>query len=513
MRRRAILVAVLLSILAGRAGRGGAGARRRWARSRSRSTSPRRPGTRAAVRGRAAGRRPGRRRTARGRHPVPRRHGGRRGRRRRGGPALDRVRARLCDAAGCSTSSTRTTRGDLVVREGSAPATPPGHAGARSCSRSRTRASPTTTAVSSRSGRRQALYASTGDGGGQGDPGDDAQNPSSRLGKILRSIPRGPGAGGVGARSAQPVALLVRPRDGRHDHRRRRRRRCNEEIDFAPAGAPAGRNYGWVRCEGAGPLPGARRGAAGAQSAAQRRLHRRDRRLRRARPGPADAPRPLRVRRHHEGPWCCPRRWAPATAPRPEPTLPVSFPTSFGEDGCGHVYVALERRRGLAHPGRRARATCPPIPPTCCRRAPAPRTAAAPRTRWAARSRRARRGAPSASCAAASGSRHQAARRASLQGHAPRQAVPHQTGDGAARTRRGSSASSRRSRACAGCAARSPAASGTGCGSPSGSARATRPATRAVPGRGRDCVNRRRAVARPSSSSHRPSANPSASHP
>ena len=36
-----------------------------------------------------------------------------------------------------------------------------------------------------------ALYASTGDGGGQGDPGDDAQTPGSLLGKILRVPPGG----------------------------------------------------------------------------------------------------------------------------------------------------------------------------------------------------------------------------------------------------------------------------------------------------------------------------------
>ena len=82
------------------------------------------------------------------------------------------------------------------------------------------------------------LYLGTGDGGGGGDPGENAQDPESLLGKLLRIAPRGGGgydspssnpfAAGAGsrrglrARAAQPVAVLVRPRQRAPDDRRRR---------------------------------------------------------------------------------------------------------------------------------------------------------------------------------------------------------------------------------------------------------------------------------------------------
>jgi hypothetical protein len=94
-------------------------------------------------------------------------------------------------------------------------------------------------------GRDGYLWIATGDGGGAGDPFDQAQNPASLLGKILRvdvdrddfpgdplrnyGIPpdnplrRGPGSpGGLGARAAQPVALQHRPAYRRRVRRRRR---------------------------------------------------------------------------------------------------------------------------------------------------------------------------------------------------------------------------------------------------------------------------------------------------
>jgi glucose/arabinose dehydrogenase len=95
-----------------------------------------------------------------------------------------------------------------------------------------------------------ALYVGTGDGGGQGDPGNDAQNPNSLLGKILRVDPRvsaQPQVWALGLRNPWRFSfdrvtgdMVIGDVGGS----------VNEEVDFAAAGTPAGRNYGWVRCEG-----------------------------------------------------------------------------------------------------------------------------------------------------------------------------------------------------------------------------------------------------------------------
>ena len=96
-------------------------------------------------------------------------------------------------------------------------------------------------------GRDGYLYVSTGDEGSGGDPDDNAQNPHSLYGKMLRldvdnggnpnfppnytyAIPpsnpfvgnRGVPAGDLGARIPQSVPLELRPPDRRHLHRRRR---------------------------------------------------------------------------------------------------------------------------------------------------------------------------------------------------------------------------------------------------------------------------------------------------
>ncbi len=96
------------------------------------------------------------------------------------------------------------------------------------------------------------LYAGTGDGGSQGDPGDDAQRMDSLLGKILRVDPRSgaaPEIWALGLRnpwrfSFDPPTgnLLIGDVGGT----------VNEEIDVGPPGVGL-RNYGWVRCEGAQP--------------------------------------------------------------------------------------------------------------------------------------------------------------------------------------------------------------------------------------------------------------------
>ena len=88
-----------------------------------------------------------------------------------------------------------------------------------------------------------ALYLSTGDGGTQGDPEGDAQNPSSMLGKILRidvgaTAPTPPGGGGPGADVTAPVVSARAPR------RQRVLRlggavvylRCNESCSLAAGG-------------------------------------------------------------------------------------------------------------------------------------------------------------------------------------------------------------------------------------------------------------------------------------
>ena len=88
-------------------------------------------------------------------------------------------------------------------------------------------------------GREGDLYIGVGDGGSEGDPDRNGQNTGTLLAKILRIAPspnggytipasnpfvgqRGKRAGDLGVRPAQPVALLLRPRDRRHGHRRRR---------------------------------------------------------------------------------------------------------------------------------------------------------------------------------------------------------------------------------------------------------------------------------------------------
>jgi hypothetical protein len=88
-----------------------------------------------------------------------------------------------------------------------------------------------------------ALYLSTGDGGTQGDPEGDAQNPSSMLGKILRidvgtTAPAPPGGGGPGTDVTAPVVSARAPR------RQRVLRlrgavvyvRCNESCSLAAGG-------------------------------------------------------------------------------------------------------------------------------------------------------------------------------------------------------------------------------------------------------------------------------------
>src|SRR5262249_38316482 len=98
-------------------------------------------------------------------------------------------------------------------------------------------------------GRDGSLYISTGDGGDAHDPQHNAQNQSSLLGKILKMDPatghetmyayglRNPWRFSFDRLTGNMVIGDVG-------------QGAREEIDFVPAGQPAGANYGWPCYEG-----------------------------------------------------------------------------------------------------------------------------------------------------------------------------------------------------------------------------------------------------------------------
>jgi glucose/arabinose dehydrogenase len=104
------------------------------------------------------------------------------------------------------------------------------------------------------------LYAGTGDGGGAGDQPDNAQNPNSRLGKLLQI---NPASGAVRVYSSglrnpfrfsfDLVSDPGQPRIVIGDVGQDR----FEEIDYLPLAAAAGANFGWNDFEGFAPYPGA----------------------------------------------------------------------------------------------------------------------------------------------------------------------------------------------------------------------------------------------------------------
>ena len=118
------------------------------------------------------------------------------------------------------------------------------------------------------------LYVASGDGGGTNDPGNNAQDLNSLLGKILRldidntiagenyAIPPGnPFAGGGGA----PEILHYGLRNPWRNSFDRTTgdlyiadvgQGAREEINRVAAGAPGGRNFGWRIFEGSIPTPG-----------------------------------------------------------------------------------------------------------------------------------------------------------------------------------------------------------------------------------------------------------------
>jgi len=104
------------------------------------------------------------------------------------------------------------------------------------------------------------LYAGTGDGGGAGDQPNNAQNPSSRLGKLLQIDPTSGAVRvySIGFRNpyrfsfdlatdpAQPRIAIGDVGQDRFD-----------EIDYVTLGAAAGDNFGWNDFEGFAPFAGA----------------------------------------------------------------------------------------------------------------------------------------------------------------------------------------------------------------------------------------------------------------
>ena len=242
------------------------------------------------------------------------------------------------------------------------------------------------------------LYVGTGDGGGQGDPDGNAQDGSRLLGKLLRLDPRA-GPGGAYTVPADNPAFadrLVWARGLRNPWRFSFDRvtgdllvgdvgaAAREEIDFvgAAAGAGRGRNFGWDCIEAELPTGEC--------------------------PTPADHTPPVLSLRHEDGYAAVvggfvvrdpsvpsllgryvygdiaqPTLYSadPATwTVRPEPGLAVTAPASFGEDACGRVYRRRGRRRV---PDREAAAAAcvpaagagAPAPAASRRAAPAPRAA------------------------------------------------------------------------------------------------------------------------------------------
>jgi glucose/arabinose dehydrogenase len=104
------------------------------------------------------------------------------------------------------------------------------------------------------------LYAGTGDGGGAGDQPDNAQNPNSRLGKLLRINPA------TGAVEVYSIGLRnpyrfsfdlttdpAQPRIAIGDVGQDR----FDEIDYLPLSSAGGANFGWNDFEGFTPFSGA----------------------------------------------------------------------------------------------------------------------------------------------------------------------------------------------------------------------------------------------------------------
>jgi glucose/arabinose dehydrogenase len=190
------------------------------------------------------------------------------------------------------------------------------------------------------------LYAGTGDGGSGNDPPNNAQNLGSRLGKLLRVDPLSGAAPDIYAYGLRnPFRFSFDRQTGDLVIADVGQDRW-EEVDFSPAGTPAGRNYGWRCREGMHPTPGVTCTAPGAIDPVLEKDHNttgfcaiiggyvvRD-----ASVGPLAG-------RYVYGDNCADElRSAALASPRTTDDsgtgLHVSGLTSFGEDSCGHVYAA-----------------------------------------------------------------------------------------------------------------------------------------------------------------------------
>jgi glucose/arabinose dehydrogenase len=185
------------------------------------------------------------------------------------------------------------------------------------------------------------LYVSTGDGGGN--LSDNAQSESSLLGKILRLDPRsasGPQIWARGLRNPWRFSFdrvtgdMVIGDVGAG---------LREEINFASAGTGPGGNYGWDVCEGDQPTPCPVANAI----APALSLPRGNNEFTGVIGGVVvrDAGLPTLNGRYVFGDLSQPTVMsvvmaAQASDLRSESTLPISDPSSFGEDACRHVYIA-----------------------------------------------------------------------------------------------------------------------------------------------------------------------------
>ncbi|MFY9476064.1 MAG: PQQ-dependent sugar dehydrogenase [Aquabacterium sp.] len=127
--------------------------------------------------------------------------------------------------------------------------------------------------IAFRPGDANNLYIATGDGGNGNDPQNNAQNPSSLLGKILRLDVSGNGMGYavptsnpfVGQDDVRPELWALGLRNPWRNSFDRATgdlwiadvgQGAREEINLERAGDPGGHNYGWRLREGSIPTPG-----------------------------------------------------------------------------------------------------------------------------------------------------------------------------------------------------------------------------------------------------------------
>ena len=123
-----------------------------------------------------------------------------------------------------------------------------------------------------RPGDSRHLYIATGDGGGSNDPGNNAQDPNSLLGKLLRLDVSGDGPGYavpqanpfVGQAGVRPELWALGLRNPWRNSFDRQTgdlwiadvgQGQREEINVERAGDPGGHNYGWRLREGSIPTP------------------------------------------------------------------------------------------------------------------------------------------------------------------------------------------------------------------------------------------------------------------